>query len=211
MKPAADDGGRARRRHHFGRRSRAAREGHHLPTLEELLLDMPFFRNDLAADAQAWAEILLPRLIGTDSDGNPRATGSEVSRGWPAKSQRRRMRADQALSGAQKLVLSTALRALTVAPGEQEASAAAAAFRQVPGTARIGSLMVDEAAARCDFYAAVCGDSAAMQRLATTAAQAALVAWAPEVRAGLAQAALGWAAFAGGATSFGTSLTLVAG
>ncbi len=97
MKPAADDDGSLRRRHHFDPRSRAARDGRRLPPLEKPLLDMLFLGNDLAPDAQGWAEILLPRLPGTGGDGTPPAAGMDGGPAWPAKNQFRRMRTGQAL------------------------------------------------------------------------------------------------------------------
>ena len=35
---------------YFERRCRDAREGNHLPTLSELVREMPFFRNDISLD-----------------------------------------------------------------------------------------------------------------------------------------------------------------
>jgi hypothetical protein len=55
-----DDAERYRRR--FERRAKAAKEGRHLPTLDELLLRSPFLGDDIATDAQAYAERMLPRV-----------------------------------------------------------------------------------------------------------------------------------------------------
>ena len=54
--------------HHFERRSRAAREGRHLPTLDELLRGSPFMGDSVTKDAQAFAERLLSRLPVTTGD-----------------------------------------------------------------------------------------------------------------------------------------------
>lgn len=51
-----------RRARTFLRRSRAATEKRHLPTLGELLLGMPFFGEEIGADAEEFAERLLVRL-----------------------------------------------------------------------------------------------------------------------------------------------------
>lgn len=51
-----------RRARTFLRRSRAAKEKRHLPTLAELLLGMPFFGEQIGTDAEEFAERLLVRL-----------------------------------------------------------------------------------------------------------------------------------------------------
>lgn len=51
-----------RRARNFLRRSRAAQEGRHLPSLAELLLEMPFFSNDILEDSKEFAERLMARL-----------------------------------------------------------------------------------------------------------------------------------------------------
>lgn len=51
-----------RRAKNFLRRSRAAREGRHLPSLKELLLGMPWFAGQLEDDAKEFGERLLVRL-----------------------------------------------------------------------------------------------------------------------------------------------------
>jgi len=51
-------------KYHFNRRERAAREGRHLPTLEELYCGMSFLNGSLPHDAQAWSERIIPSLAG---------------------------------------------------------------------------------------------------------------------------------------------------
>ena len=51
-------------KYHFNRRERAAREGRHLPTLEELYCGMSFLNGSLRHDAQAWSERIIPSLAG---------------------------------------------------------------------------------------------------------------------------------------------------
>lgn len=53
---------RRRRRRAFQRRAAAAVTGIHLPSLKELICNMPFLGSSLALDAQAFAERMLPRL-----------------------------------------------------------------------------------------------------------------------------------------------------
>ena len=60
--PAGSDSTSKGWRYHFKRRDRAAREGRHLPTLEELYCGMSFLNESLAYDAQAWSERLIPVL-----------------------------------------------------------------------------------------------------------------------------------------------------
>lgn len=57
----ADDDFRRRKRH-FERRSLAATQGRHLPTLTELLRDCSFMSDSIAIDAQTFAERVLPRV-----------------------------------------------------------------------------------------------------------------------------------------------------
>ena len=49
-------------KYHFNRRDKAAREGRHLPTLEELYCGMLFLNESLSHDAQAWSERIIPSL-----------------------------------------------------------------------------------------------------------------------------------------------------
>jgi hypothetical protein len=49
-------------KYHFNRRDKAAREGRHLPTLEELYCGMPFSNESLSHDAQVWSERIIPSL-----------------------------------------------------------------------------------------------------------------------------------------------------
>jgi hypothetical protein len=49
-------------KYHFNRRDRAAREGRHLPTLEELYCGMSFLNESLPHDAQVWSERIIPPL-----------------------------------------------------------------------------------------------------------------------------------------------------
>ncbi len=65
---ALDDA--ARRQRHFARRARAAREGRHLPTLDELLLGMDWFENSLDADAQAFAQAVRAKLPADHPDAS---------------------------------------------------------------------------------------------------------------------------------------------
>ncbi len=61
-------------KHHFERRDKAASEGRHLPTVDELFAGMSFFKNSFKVDAQIWAERLLATQIGKPQDAN----GGEV-------------------------------------------------------------------------------------------------------------------------------------
>jgi hypothetical protein len=47
-------------KYHFNRRNRAAEEGRHLPTLEELYCGMSFLNESLAYDVQTWSERVIP-------------------------------------------------------------------------------------------------------------------------------------------------------
>jgi hypothetical protein len=49
-------------RYHFDRRNRAAEEGRHLPTLEELYCGMSFLNKSLAYDVQIWSERVISSL-----------------------------------------------------------------------------------------------------------------------------------------------------
>ena len=51
-------------KYHFKRREKAAGEGRHLPTLEELYCGMSFLNGSLPHDAQAWSERIIPSLAG---------------------------------------------------------------------------------------------------------------------------------------------------
>lgn len=93
-----------RRARNFLRRSRAAEEGRHLPSLAELLLEMPFFLNDILEDSKEFAERLMARLANRPST-EPDQTH-----------------------------LKGALAALTMMPSLDEFRAAASMLREIQGT-----------------------------------------------------------------------------
>jgi hypothetical protein len=66
-------------KYHFNRRDKAAREGRHLPTREELYCGMSFLNESLPHDAQVWSERIIPSLAekGQGLDRNPVQTALE--------------------------------------------------------------------------------------------------------------------------------------
>jgi hypothetical protein len=66
-------------KYHFDRRDRAAKEGRHLPAVEEQYCGMSFLNQSLARDAQAWSERIIPSLAEKGQDGarNPVQTALE--------------------------------------------------------------------------------------------------------------------------------------
>jgi ATPase family associated with various cellular activities (AAA) len=66
-------------KYHFNRRDRAAREGRHLPKLEELHCGMSFLNESLRHDVQAWSERIIPTLSekGQSSERNRVQTALE--------------------------------------------------------------------------------------------------------------------------------------
>jgi len=54
--------------YYFEKRSRAARKGKYLPTLDDLYCGMPFFGGSLAADVEAWSEQVIPCLADKDQE-----------------------------------------------------------------------------------------------------------------------------------------------
>ena len=93
-----------RRARNFLRRSRAAEEGRHLPSLAELLLEMPFFSGDILEDSKEFAERLMVRL------------------------------AKRTSTASDHISLREALAALTMMPWVDEFRAAAHMLRQIQGT-----------------------------------------------------------------------------
>jgi hypothetical protein len=66
MPPKAADLNPEDWKYHFNRRDKAAREGRHLPTLEELYCGMSFLGASLPNDAQVWSERIVPALSEKD-------------------------------------------------------------------------------------------------------------------------------------------------
>jgi SpoVK/Ycf46/Vps4 family AAA+-type ATPase len=66
-------------KYHFNRRERAAKEGRHLLTLEELYCGMSFLNESLPHDAQTWSERIIPSLSekSRGSERNPVQTALE--------------------------------------------------------------------------------------------------------------------------------------
>lgn len=93
-----------RRARNFLRRSRAAEEGRHLPSLAELLLEMPFFSDDILEDSKEFAERLMMRLA--------RRSSTELDQSH----------------------LKESLAALTMMPSLDEFRAAAHLLRETQGT-----------------------------------------------------------------------------
>lgn len=65
-----------KRKHHFQRRAAAAREGRHLPVLDELIKGCPFLGDSQHQDAQAFAERFLGRFDPTGDEALTRLHGA---------------------------------------------------------------------------------------------------------------------------------------
>ncbi len=155
-----------------GRQHAAASAGRRLPSVPELVLGSPWFRDELSADSQRWVERTQDQLAHAEAD--PEAEGDYAA----VRAALRDLAGDQH-TGRRYLAAARILR------GEQELADRAATQAPVPFA---------EHARRCDYYAASLGEPEACLRTAQHALELAALPEHAEDRADLAEAALGWLA-----------------